>query len=466
MMKDDEQGNQGGPLCWLLRTDDAVMRRFILRLLVVFNLLGLSFDSAVAQISAEPEPQARVTLESLVDELLAKNPELQSLRKRYEAAQTRPYQESALPDPRITVGWISNGYPLPGAGLGVEPTSNIGLQFAQEFPYPGKRTLKGGMARKEADSEGQMFRARELGLMAQLKSAFHELRFVYQALEILRRNQAVLQRLAKVAEARYSVGKAMQQDLIKSQVEISILENRLVLLEQRRASLTAEIVTLLNRPAGDRLGRPGPVEKMPDLPPLEALQKQAGQASPMLRAQQAIIDSRQLGVQMARKEYYPDFDIMAGYYNQGSLKDMWEMKVQVNVPIYFWRKQRYGLEESTLRVVEAQRAYRSTEQMLAFRIQDRFQVADASRKLMDLYAKRIVPQSQFALESSLSSYETGAVDFLTVLSNFNTILEYEMSYYEQQAEYLKAVANLEELVAQSLNNLNTTGALRGREKQP
>ncbi|HEX2521015.1 MAG TPA: TolC family protein, partial [Terriglobia bacterium] len=331
--------------------------------------------------------------------------------------------------------------------------------------YPGKRTLRGGMAQKEADSEGQMLRARELGLVAQLKGAFHELHFIYEALDILRRNQSVLQRLAKVAEARYSVGQAMQQDLIKSQVEISILENRLIPLEQRKASITAEIVALLNRQPGSDLGRPEAALPVPDLPPLEVLQARAGQASPMLRSQQAVIDGKQLGVQMARKEYYPDFDVMAGYYNMGRLKDMWEMKVQVNVPIYFWRKQRYGLEESTLRLVEAQRTYRSTEQMLAFRIRDRFQIADASRKLMDLYSKRIVPQSQFALESSLASYETGAVDFLTVLSNFNTILEYEMNYYEQQAEYLKALSSLEELVAQSLEKPGMVAGLSEKEKQ-
>src|SRR5262245_12426714 len=298
------------------------MKPFIVCFLVGLNVLSIVAKSTWAQASSDSEQRTVVTLDTLVQELLAKNPELQALRRRYDAAQTRPYQDSALPDPRITAGWSSNGNPLPGTGLGVEPTSNIGMQIAQELPYPGKRTLKGGISRKEADSEGQMLRAREFGLVAQLKGAFHELRFVYQALDILRRNQAVLQRLSKVAEARYSVGKAMQQDLIKSQVEISILENRLVLLEQRRASLTAEIVTLLNRPAGDQLGRPEPAGKVPDLPPLEALQKQAGQASPLLQAQQAIVDSRHLGVEIARKEYYPNFDVMAGYYNQGSLKDM------------------------------------------------------------------------------------------------------------------------------------------------
>jgi outer membrane protein, heavy metal efflux system len=441
------------------------MKRFIVWFLLSLNLVSVLPESLWAQASADSEQEV-VTLNSLVDELLAKNPELQALRRRYDAAQTRPYQDSALPDPRITAGWSSNGNPLPGAGLGVEPTSNIGMQIAQELPYPGKRTLKGGMARKEAESEGQMLRARELGLVAQLKGAFYELRFVYEALDILRRNQSVLQRLAKVSEARYSVGRAMQQDLIKSQVEISILENRLVVMEQKKASLSAELVALLNRPPGSKLGRPESAQKVPELPTVELLQEQAGHASPVLRSQQALIDSRHLGVERARKEYYPDFDVMAGYYNMGRLKDMWEMRVQLNVPIYFWRKQRYGLEESTLRLVEAQRTYRSTEQMLAFRIRDRFQVADASRKLMELYSKRIVPQSQFALESSLASYETGAVDFLTVLSNFNTILEYEMSYHEQQAEYLKAVASLEELVAQSLDGPTAmTGQHDGREQK-
>jgi outer membrane protein TolC len=439
------------------------MKRFIVWVLLVLNALSIVPESAWAQTSPDSEQQPVIVLNALVQELLAKNSELHALRRRYDAAQTRPYQESALPDPRVTAGWSSNGNPLPGAGLGVEPTSNIGVQIAQELPYPGKRTLKGGIARKEAASEGQMLRARELGLIAQLKGAFYELRFVYEALDILRRNQSVLQRLAKVAEARYSVGRATQQDLIKSQVEISILENRRVLLEQRRASLNAELVALLNRPPGSKLGRPESAQKVPELPTLELLQELAGQASPMLRSQQALIDSRHLGVEKARKEYYPDFDVMAGYYNMGRMKDMWEMRVQLNVPIYFWRKQRYGLEESTLRLVEAQRTYRSTEQMLAFRIRDRFQIADASRKLIELYSKRIVPQSQFALESSLASYETGAVDFLTVLSNFNTILEYEMSYHEQQAEYLKALSSLEELTAQSLD---VASASDGRDKQP
>src|SRR5438093_3843131 len=103
------------------------IRRSILCLLMTFELLTLSSRPAQGQARASSERQGVVAIGPLVDELLTRNPELQALRKRYEAALTRPNQDSALPDPRITAGWISNGNPLPGFGLGAEPTSNVGF---------------------------------------------------------------------------------------------------------------------------------------------------------------------------------------------------------------------------------------------------------------------------------------------------------------------------------------------------
>ncbi len=409
-----------------------------------------NMNATYAETSVESQRSSDlVRLDDLISELLKSNPDLGAARKRYEAALTRPAQEGALPDPRITVGWVSNGYPLPGGGLGSDATSNIGFQVAQEFPYPGKLALKSGMARKEADGEAQMYRARELGLITQLKNRFYELTFAYQAIDLLNRNQELLQQLARVADARYAAGKAMQQDVIKAGIEVSILETRLVSLEQKTHVLAAEINSILNLPIDSPLGRPEPIADIPSIESIASIQAIANQTSPMVRAQQAIIDSRQLGVQAARKEYYPDFDVMSGYYNQGAMKPMWEFKVQVKIPLYYWRKQRYGLEEAGLRLNEAQRTYRSIQQDLSSRIRERFLAAEAARKLLDLYSKRIVPQSELALESSLASYETGGLDFLTVLSNFVTIREYRISYYEQQAEYMKALAGLEELTASS-----------------
>ncbi len=400
---------------------------------------------------SNPSPQANepreesVKLDFLVGELLRSNPELQAARKRYEAALTRPSQEYALPDPRITTGWVSNGWPYPGAGLGTDVTSNIGIQVAQEVPFPGKRAIKSGIAQKEADGQAQSARALELRLVAQLKEKYYDLVFNYEAADLIRRNQELLEQMAKVAEARYSAGKAMQQDIIKAGIEISILDNKLIALEQKKQSVKAEINTLIDRPPDAAMGRPEALPSLPALESFESLRTRALEASPLLQGQRAVIDGRQLGVQSARKAYYPDFDFMSGYYNQGSMKPMWEFKVQLNVPIFFGKKQRSGLEEAGANLVEAQRMYRSGQQSLLFGLKDRYLAAEAALKLMDLYSKQVVPQSELALKSSLASYEGGEVDFLTVLSNFTTIREYQMSYFEQRSEYLKALSGLEEL---------------------
>ncbi len=391
-----------------------------------------------------------VRLESLMKQMLIANPDLQAARRRWEAMQKRPGQESALPDPTVRLGWSSAGAIYPGAGLGVDPTANIGIELSQMFPYPGKRRLRGSMAQQEARAESFMFQGAELNLASRLKSAFYELQFTYDAISVLTRNKILLERLAKLAENRYSAGQASQQDLIKSQVEISLIETRLLEMERSKRSMAAEINSLLNRDVNVGLGRPESPGEIPALPPLETMQKSAMEESPMLRAQRATIDNRQFGLDLSRREYYPDFEVMGGYFNQGSMKDMWEFRVQVNIPFIFTGKRRLGVEEAGARLSEAQRTYRAREQMISYRIKDQYLAAENSRRLMDLYSKRIIPQATLALESSLASYGTGGVDFLSVLSNFTTILENDMKYYESRAQFLQSLAVLSELTGESV----------------
>jgi outer membrane protein, heavy metal efflux system len=435
-------------------------------ILLALLCLVLPGPNLVSEVMAQqPGQDPPLQLDALVRELRTSNPELQAARKRYEAVLTRAPQESALPDPRLTAGWVSSGWPYPGSGLGTEPTSNIGVQFAQEIPFPGKRALKGGIAEKEAQSEAQAYRATELRLIALLKQRFYELRFTCEAADLLRRNQQLLQQLAKVAEARYTTGKSTQQDIIKAGVEVAILDNRLIVLEQKKLTLGAEMNALLNRAPEADLARPEPGSSTPDLEAFESLRARALESSPLLRGQRAVIDGRQLNVQSAQKAYYPDFDVMSGYYNMGSLKPMWEFKVQLNIPLYFAHKQRYGLEEAGAGLAEAQRTYRNEQQMLLFRLRDRYLAAEAARKLADLYSRQVVPQSELALQSSLAGYETGSVDFLTVLANFTTIREYQIGFCEQQAEYLKALAAMEELVGDTPPSASGQGISRSEARR-
>lgn len=402
---------------------------------------------ALFSVAAYPQ---ELRLKDLVSEALQHNPDILAGQKSYEAARQRPTQESSLPDPMISLGYVSVGNPLPGAGLGSQVLPNIGVMYSQELPYPGKLKLRGEIASKEAEAAFQQYQAVQLGVVSRLKQAYYRLQYTYSASDLLIRNRDLLDKLVSVTEARYSVGKAAQQDVFKAQTQVSILETRLVKLEQERISSEAEINSVLNRRPDMPVGRPEDMKPRELTATLEELYAAAAQNSPMLRRDQKMVERSELAVNSARKEYYPDVTLSGGYFNQGSMAPMYQFQAAFKVPIYFWRKQRAGVNEQVSMLSQSRRTYEATDQSLHYRIKDDYALAQASSKLMKLYMQTVVPQGNLALESSLSTYETGAVDFLSVLTNFTTVLDYEMNYYDEALNYVLALSRLEETTGQLL----------------
>ena len=407
---------------------------------------------AIATSAVAQTPESRISLRDLTREAMKNNPEIVAAQKSYEAARQRPTQESSLPEPMISLGYTSVRYPYPGAGLGSEVLSNLGITYSQELPFPGKLKLRGEIASKEAEATFQQYQAVQLNVVAKLKQAYYRLQYTYAASDLLIRNRDLLNKLVSVTEARYSVGKAAQQDVFKAQTQVSILETRLVKLEQERASTEGEIDGILNRRPGTPVGRPEDAIPKELTATLEQLYDVASQNSPMLRRDQKMIERSEVAVNSARKEYYPDMTLTGGYFNQGGMPPMYQFQASFKVPIYYWRKQRAGVNEQVSLLSQSRRTYEATNQALHARIKEDFTMAQASLKLMKLYMQTVVPQGNLALESSLSTYETGSVDFLSVLTNFATVLDYEMNYYDEALNYALALTRLEEMTGQFLTD--------------
>jgi outer membrane protein TolC len=420
--------------------------------LYLLLLAAIALPAGAQSLSPDGTQESRLSLRELTSEAIRSNPEILAAQKGYEATRQRPSQESSLPDPMISLGYVSVGYPWPGAGLGSQVLSNLSIMYSQELPFPGKLKLRGEMASKEAEAAFQQYEAVELGVVSRLKQAYFRLQYTYAASDLLLRNRDLLNRLVSVTEVRYSVGRAAQQDVFKAQTQVSILETRLVKLEQGRISSEAEINSILNRRPGTPIGRPEDLKPKELTATLEELDAAAFQNSPMLRRDQKMIERSALAVNSARKEYYPDVTLSGGYFNQGSMPPMYQVQASFKVPIYYWRKQRAGVNEQVSLLSEARRTYEATDQSLHYRIKDDYAMAQASSRLMKLYTQTVVPQGNLALESSLSTYETGAVDFLSVLTNFTTVLDYEMNYYDEALNYALALSRLEEMTGQALTD--------------
>ena len=407
---------------------------------------GVLFSLLVASAAAQPI----LDLKDLTAETLSNNREILVAQKRYEAARQRPRQAGALPDPMFSVGYSSNGNPLPGAGLGSNPTSNIGFSVTQSIPYPGKRSLRENVAGKEAEAEFEQYQLIELNVVARLKQAFFRLQHSYAAHEVMDRNREVLRQLLRVTEARYSVGKAAQQDIFKTQTQLSVIEAKVIQLEQEHQAAEAEILSLLDRAPESALPRPGEPH-IGDLSiTLGELYSHAMTNAPMLRREQKMIERAELAVNLAHKEYYPDYAITGGYYNQGSMSPMYTFRLDLNVPLFVSRKQRPAVTEQVDSLAAARHTFEATGQTIHAQIRQDYTAARTSLDLMKLYRETVLPQAKLAIESSLASYETGAVDFLSVLTNYMAVVDFEMNYHEEMLKYHMALTRLEQATGLAL----------------
>lgn len=293
-----------------------------------------------------------------------------------------------------------------------------------------------------------------LSVVARLKAAYHELHHAATSIDSIRQSQELLRTFMRVTEARYSVGRAAQQDVLRAGTQFAILETQAVRMEEEKAAKQAELVGLLNRPAAASV-EPAAEETAPPLTAsLEDLLARASGDAPMLRREQKMVERGELSTNLARKDYDPDYTISGGYYNQGGMAPMYQARVDFKVPAYFWRKQRAGVNEQVFALSEARHNYEATAQLLTARIKEAYVMAQSARKLMDLYAKSVTPEANLALESSMASYETGALDALSVLTNFMTVVDYELNYHEELMRYLMALDQLEEMTGMQLD---TTG---------
>jgi outer membrane protein TolC len=390
------------------------------------------------------------SLDELVEEALRANPEVLAAQKRYESMRQKPPQESSLPGPMLSLSYNSSGNPLPFQGLGKEPIANAGFMVSQEIPFPGKRKLRGDVAAREADAEFAQYLMTRLSVVSRVKQAWHRLHHAYEMAGIMERDRDLMRKILKIGEARYAVGKAAQQDIFKAQTQLSIMETRLERNRQELSSRELEINSLLGRPSGKPIARPPEMEPAPMRATLDELMTQVREHAPMLRREQKLIERTELALNLARKEVYPDYTVSGGYFYMGSMPAMYMARVDFKLPSAFWRKQRPAVAGEVAGVSSARHSYEAANQTLSFRVKDEYLIAETSYRLLGMYSTTVIPQASLALESSLASYQTGAVDFLPVLMNFSTMVEYELNYHEEVLNYFLALARLEEMTGVDL----------------
>jgi cobalt-zinc-cadmium efflux system outer membrane protein len=386
-------------------------------------------------------------LQDLLDGLMQNNPEIQVARSRFEAATKRPSQAGTLPEPTASYTNLGVGHPF--SRLNSSEFSYQGFGVSQEFPFPGKLGLASEEAKREAEGELQNYRSVVLDLTARLKVAYYEWLSVQKAIELTHKNSDLLSRFEEIARNRYTVGKGLQQDVLKAQFEVSSLERDIVMLDEKRQRAEAEIASLLAVPM---VSLRTPVEIRPSTfsMSLDELVK-ATNESPRVRAEQKMVDARAVGINRSLKDFRPDFGVNLQWQHTGSnFPDYYMATVEVKIPIYYARRQRFALEESYSRLSEAKQNYRSAQQQAVYEVKDQYLAIQSSERILGLYKTTLLPQAQLTVDSASSAYEVGNIDFLSLVTNLTNLINLERQYYDEVARHEEAITRLEPVVGKEL----------------
>jgi outer membrane protein TolC len=400
----------------------------------------------------------RTTLQQLVAEALERNPAILANASRVASLRHRIPQARALPDPTVTAGW--NGDPAPFDVVDGFPPSSRNFGVAQTIPFPGKLKLRGEIANQSVEVAQWDVETVRRRVTAEVKAAWFDYFFFHQGLAITQQHKTLLEKLTAMAEARYRVGKGLQQDLLKAQVELSKVHRRLTRLEQQQRTALVRLNTLLNRDPETPLPPPEKLEPSELTYSLESLYQLARENDTGLARDQQLIERQQVAVSLAEKEHLPDFHVGYTYQNRPQLSDTHNITVGIRLPIFYKSKQREGVQEAVEMLSFARRSREARTTEVHFAVKQHYLAARASEELLRLYSEAITPQSSLALESSLSAYQVGRVEFLTVLDNFRTVLDAELDYYRELANYEIALARLEPLTGVELTNKGVSNETR------
>jgi outer membrane protein, heavy metal efflux system len=383
-------------------------------------------------------------LQELIDEALRNNPELGAALAGVQAAGHKVPQSGSLPDPMFMFGYQNEGYNTYNYGNSAD--AQWMFSVSQMFPFYGKRALKAEMASREAESLKNMNQAVRLKTVSRIKELFADLFLAYKNLEVLGDKRDLFSRIEEAALARYASGTAPQQEVVMAQTEKYMLLEREEMNRQKIQAVEGMLNAAVGRDVSAPLGRPEALAPSSWPASLNELLGQAKDRSPELKSKAQMLQGNEAKVEMAKKEYYPDFTLGANLYKRsGAYDDMWSLTATVNVPLFYQDKQRQGVLEAEALRRQAQRELQAVENMLSSTIRENYSMIRSAEKLMNLYREGLIPKTQQDFQLALSGYLTGRVEAITTLNRLKALLDYELLYWGQLAEREKAIARMEAL---------------------
>ncbi|MFZ2854061.1 MAG: TolC family protein [Rhodocyclaceae bacterium] len=415
-------------------------------------ILLLVFAAAFGTPVLAQDAALGASADSLINYAKTRNPEYAAMQAEAEASGERITPAGALPDPKFRTEFRDiTRMGEQSATLAPNRVGSTRYLLMQDLPWFGKRDLK----REIAELEAEGAKGRAMGTWAdvagRIKVNFAQLYYVHRNEQLTREILDLMTRLEKVAQVRYSGGLAAQQDVIRAQVEQSNMRNELIALETEQHHLHTRLNALLARPNNAPLQVPAQLRKLPAPVTLDyaTLEERVRTRNPQLFADESKIKAAEKSRDLTYKNRYPDFTLGVSPIQYRNEVKEWELMVELNIPLQ--QSSRRAQERESESMLNAARARKeATTNQVSSELAEALAGIEAAHRTENLLTNGLLPQAELTFKAALAGYETGKVDFATLLDAQRQIRQARQNQLKAQVDAQMRLAEIERLLGEDL----------------
>ncbi len=404
-----------------------------------------------ATLPEEPYLEEAHDVDFFVQFALERNPEILAAQNAVAAQVQRIPQVTALDDPMLTDTFqpITDNSIQTAGGRG--PNT---LALTQKLPWLGKLRVRGEVAEQEVKMALTRLAQAQLKVIEDVKLSYYDLAYNQNAISIVESDKDLLEQLLQFAEARYRTGATSQQDVLRAQVELERLADRLIAFRRQQGIAQADLAKVIHTSPEAMLQTHTEID-VPTVPAqIDALYEAAVRCRPELQERLHAIIRDERKRDLAHMNYFPDFNLGIGWQaitEDNALSpvangnDNVSLMVGVSLPI--WRdKLDAGVREAEQRTLESARRYDASRDDTLRMIRRYIVQAEALEEQITLYEESIIPKTEQALRVSTADYRVNKVDFQQILDNWSDLLMFHLQVVRMEASLNQTLASLERVI--------------------
>lgn len=401
----------------------------ILILLIMFPLQG----------------QKKLTLDQCVLLALKNNPLIQSFIHQHRSYLARINQAKAIPQPEISLD-----YDLQPELFNFKDSGESYIGINQLIEFPGRRMLRGKVAKKDAEAFLCEFESVKCELIFQVKKAFFQLLSVFKNREYVGENFKLAGDFMTKANEKYLSGDVAKIEVLRAKVEAAKAENELKVAQNQIKLAKASLNFYLARDKFQAIEIKGDLKRKFLNLDLSYLIKKALAFRPEIKKVKVLLEKEKLNKKQSTLGFLPDFSLGLARHRIFGEENTWDINLSFEIPVFFWQKQKGEIAEASSNIESLKSELSYVELNVTLEVENAHQNAISCQNQITLFEEEILKEAEEVYRMSMISYREGKVGSLELMDARRTLIELKKAYAETLLNYQLALVELEKFVGTAL----------------